>query len=201
MSAQRQPLPVVVGMSGATGAIYGIRLLEVLREIGVETHLVVSRWADATILAETSYKPADVRALAGRVHDENDLSSPLGTPDFVTAGMVIAPCSMRTVAAIANGLSQNLLQRCAEIHLQEHRPLTLLARESPLSAIHLDNLLRLARAGAVIAPPVPAFYARPRTLDELVEHTVGRVLDQLGIEHERIRRWGERRRTTLRPVD
>jgi 4-hydroxy-3-polyprenylbenzoate decarboxylase len=201
VTADRRPLPVVVGMSGATGAIYGIRLLEVLREIGVETHLVVSRWADATILAETSYKPADVRALADRVHDENDLSSPLATPDFLTAGMVIAPCSMRTVAAIANGLSQNLLQRCAEIHLQEQRPLTLLARESPLSAIHLDNLLRLARAGAVIAPPVPAFYARPRTLEEMVEHTVGRVLDQLGIEHERIRRWGERRRSTLRPVD
>jgi len=188
-------------MSGATGAIYGIRLLEVLQEIGVETHLVVSRWADATILAETSYKPAGVRALAGHVHEEDDLASPLAEPSLATAGMVVAPCSMRTLATIANGLAENLLQRAAEIHLQERRRLTLLVRESPLSVIHLDNMLRVAKAGAVVAPPVPAFYARPRTLDEMVDHTVGRVLDQLGVEHERIRRWGERRRAALRPVE
>lgn len=193
-------LPVVVGMSGATGAIYGIRTLEVLREVGVETHLVVSRWADATILAETSWKPAAVRELADHVHDEDDLSSPLADPALATAGMIVAPCSMRTLATIANGMAENLLQRAAEIHLQERRPLTLLARESPLSVIHLDNMLRAAKAGALIVPPVPAFYARPRTLDDMVDHTVGRVLDQLGVEHERIRRWGERR-TKLRPVD
>ncbi len=188
-------------MSGATGAIYGIRLLEVLQEIGVETHLVVSRWADATILAETSYKPAGVRALADHVHEEDDLASPLAEPSLATAGMVVAPCSMRTLATIANGLAENLLQRAAEIHLQERRRLTLLVRESPLSVIHLDNMLRVAKAGAVVAPPVPAFYARPRTLDEMIDHTVGRVLDQLGVEHERIRRWGERRRAALRPVE
>jgi 4-hydroxy-3-polyprenylbenzoate decarboxylase len=200
VSAHGDPLPVVVGISGATGAVYGIRLLEVLGEMGVPTHLVVSRWADATILAETTWKPAAVRALATAVHDEDDLASPLADGSFATAGMVVAPCSMRTLAAIANGLGENLLHRAAEVHLQERRRLTLLVRESPLSVIHLENMLRVAKAGAVVAPPVPAFYARPRSLEELVDHTVGRVLDQLGVEHERIRRWGERRRAALRPV-
>lgn len=202
MSTTPDALPVVVGMSGATGAIYGIRLLEVLRDVGLETHLVVSRWADATILTETSYKPAGVRALAGQVHDEDDLGSPLADPSFPTAGMLVAPCSMRTLAAVANGVCENLLQRAAEIHLQERRRLILLARESPLSVIHLDNMLRVARAGAIVAPPVPAFYARPATLDEMIDHTVGRALDQLGVSHELVRRWGERRRSArLRSVE
>lgn len=194
-------LPVVVGMSGATGAIYGIRLLEALRGAGVETHLVVSRWADATILTETSHKPPAVRALADHVYEEEDLGSPLADPSFPTAGMVVAPCSMRTLAAVANGIAENLLQRAAEIHLQERRRLILLARESPLSVIHLDNMLRVARAGAIVAPPVPAFYARPASLDDMVDHTVGRVLDQLGVAHELVRRWGERRRGRLRSVE
>jgi 4-hydroxy-3-polyprenylbenzoate decarboxylase len=201
VSEPAHPLPVVVGISGATGAIYGIRLLELLREIGVESHLVVSRWAEATILTETAYKPTAVRSLATCVYDEDDLSTPLEDPSFQTNGMIVAPCSMRTLAAIANGFCDNLLQRAAEIHLQERRRLTLLVRESPLSAIHLDNMLRVVRAGAIVAPPVPAFYARPQSLDDMVDHTVGRALDQLGIEHERIHRWGERRRAALRPVD
>jgi len=202
VSTTPDALPVVVGMSGATGAIYGIRLLEVLRDVGLETHLVVSRWADATILTETSYKPAAVRALAAQVHEEDDLGSPLADPSFPTAGMLVAPCSMRTLAAVANGVCENLLQRAAEIHLQERRRLILLARESPLSVIHLDNMLRVARAGAIVAPPVPAFYARPATLDEMIDHTVGRALDQLGVSHELVRRWGERRRSArLRSVE
>jgi 4-hydroxy-3-polyprenylbenzoate decarboxylase len=194
-------LPVVVGISGATGAIYGIRMLEVLREIGVETHLVISRWADATILAETSYKPAAVRALADHQHDQHADSSPLADASLPTAGMVVAPCSMRTLAAIANDVCENLLQHAAEMHLREGRRLMLLVRESPLSVIHLDNMLRVAKAGAIVAPPVPAFYARPATLDEMVDHTVGRALDQLGIPHERIRRWGERRRAAVHSVE
>lgn len=201
MSETEHPHPVVVGMSGATGAIYGIRLLELLREIGVESHLVVSRWAEATILTETARKPAAVRSLATYVYDEDDLSAPLADPSLQTSGMIVAPCSMRTLAAIANGFCDNLLQRAAEIHLEERRRLMLLVRESPLSAIHLDNMLRVARAGAIVAPPVPAFYARLQSLDDMVDHTVGRALDQLGIEHERIRRWGEPRRAALRPVD
>jgi len=199
MSERRSQLPVLVAMTGATGAIYGIRLLEVLRELEVETHLVVSRWAEATIKTETDRRVEDVRALAGVVHDEDDLFAPPATSAFATAGMVVAPCSMRTLAAVANGITDNLVQRAAAVHLQEGRRLLLLARESPLSVIHLENMLRVAKAGAVVAPPAPAFYAKLHSLDEMVDHTVGRALDQLGVEHERIRRWGERR-AVLRPV-
>jgi 4-hydroxy-3-polyprenylbenzoate decarboxylase len=200
MSERPSELPVVVAMTGATGAIYGIRLLEVLRELEVETHLVVSRWAEATIKTETDRRVDGVRALASVVYDEDDLAAPPASSAFVTAGMVVAPCSMRTLAALANGLSDNLVQRAAAVHLQERRRLLLLARESPLSVIHLDNMLRAAKAGAVVAPPVPAFYAKLRSLDDMVDHTVGRALDQLGVEHERIRRWGERR-AVLRPIE
>ena len=200
MTRRSSELPVLVAMTGATGAIYGIRLLEVLREVEVETHLVVSRWAEATIKTETDRRVDDVRALASVVYDEDDLAAPPASSAFVTAGMVVAPCSMRTLAAVANGFSDNLVQRAAAVHLQERRRLLLLARESPLSVIHLENMLRVAKAGAVVAPPVPAFYARLRSLDEMVDHTVGRALDQLGVEHERIRRWGERR-AVLRAVE
>lgn len=199
MSEHSPELPVLVAMTGATGAIYGIRLLEVLRELDVETHLVVSRWAEATIKTETDRRVDDVRGLATVVYDEDDLAAPPASSALATVGMVVAPCSMRTLAAVANGLSDNLVQRAAAVHLQEGRRLLLLARESPLSVIHLENMLRVAKAGAVVAPPVPAFYAKLHSLDEMVDHTVGRMLDQLGVEHGRIRRWGERR-ATLRPV-
>jgi flavin prenyltransferase len=141
-----------------------------------------------------------VRALASVVYEEEDLAAPPASGGFATAGMIVAPCSMRTLAMVANGLSDNLIQRAADVHLKERRKLVLLVRESPLSVIHLENMLRLAKAGAVVAPPVPAFYAKLRTLDDMVDHTVGRALDQLGVEHERIRRWGERR-VALRPLD
>lgn len=193
MSERSSELPVLVAMTGATGAIYGIRLLEVLRELEVATHLIVSRWAEATIKTETDRRVDDVRALASVVYDEQDLAAPPASSAFATAGMVVAPCSMRTLAAVANGLSDNLVHRAAAVHLQEGRRLLLLARESPLSVIHLENMLRVAKAGAVVAPPVPAFYAKLDSLDQMVDHTVGRALDQLGVEHERIRRWGERR--------
>jgi 4-hydroxy-3-polyprenylbenzoate decarboxylase len=192
--------PVLVAMTGATGAVYGVRVLETLRDLGVETHLVVSRWADATIRTETDRSPEQVRALAPVVYEEDDLQAPPASGAFATAGMIVAPCSMRTLAMVANGLSDNLIQRAADVHLKERRKLVLLVRESPLSVIHLENMLRLAKAGAVVAPPVPAFYAKLRTLDDMVDHTVGRALDQLGVEHERIRRWGERR-VALRPLD
>lgn len=192
--------PVLVAMTGATGAIYGVRVLETLRDLGVETHLLVSGWAEATIRTETDRRPEDVQALATVVYDEDDLGAPPASSAFRTAGMIVAPCSMRTLAAIANGLADNLIQRAAEVHLKEGRKLVLLARESPLSVIHLENMLRVAKAGAVVAPPVPAFYAKLRSLDDMVDHTVGRALDQLGVEHERIRRWGQRR-AVLRPVE
>ena len=192
--------PLLVAMTGATGAIYGVRLLETLYELGVEAHLIVSRWAEATIKTETERRPEDLRALAAVVYDEEDLAAPPASSAFETAGMIVAPCSMRTLAAVANGLSDNLIQRAADVHLKERRKLVLLVRESPLSVIHLEYMLRVAKAGAVVAPPVPAFYAKLRSLDDMVDHTVGRALDQLGVEHERIRRWGERR-AVLRPVD
>ena len=200
MSESPYERPVLVAMTGATGAIYGVRVLETLRDLGVETHLVVSRWAEATIRTETDRRPEDVRALASVVYDERDLAAAPTSSAFPTAGMIVAPCSMRTLAAVANGLSDNLIQRAAEVHLKEGRKLVLLVRESPLSVIHLENMLRVAKAGAVVAPPVPAFYAKLRSLDDMVDHTVGRALDQLGVEHERIRRWGERR-AVLRPVE
>ena len=193
--------PIVVGMTGATGAVYGIRLLERLRELDVETHLVISRWAEATIRTETDRKPEEVRGLATHVYDEGDLDAPLASGATWTAGMVVAPCSMRTLAAVAHGLSDNLVQRAAEVHLKEARRLVLLVRESPLSVIHLENMLRVAKVGAIVAPPVPAFYARLRSLDDMVDHTVGRVLDQLGVHHALVRRWGEPRPATLRPVE
>ncbi len=200
MTDDRSERPVLVAMTGATGAIYGVRVLETLRDLGVETHLVVSRWADATIRTETDRKLDDVLALATVVYEEDELAAAPASSSFETAGMIVAPCSMRTLAAVANGLSDNLIQRAADVHLKEGRKLVLLVRESPLSVIHLENMLRVAKAGAVVAPPVPAFYAKLRSLDDMVDHTVGRALDQLGVEHERIRRWGERR-TVLRPVD
>lgn len=199
MSEHATGRPVVVAMTGATGAIYGIRLLEVLRELGLETHLVVTRWAEATIKTETHRHVDDVRALATVVYDEDDLAAPLASSSFAGAGMIVAPCSMRTLAAVANGLSDNLVQRAAEMHLQQGRRLLLLVRESPLSVIHLDNMLRVAKAGAIVAPPVPAFYAELESLDDMVDQTVGRALDVLGLEHGGIRRWGERR-AVLRPV-
>jgi flavin prenyltransferase len=192
---------LIVCMTGATGAIYGVRLLEALRDVPVETHLVVSRWAETTIAAETAWKVRQVRELADVSYDEDDLAAPLSSGSFDTAAMIVAPCSMHTLAAVANGISANLIQRAAEVHLQERRKLVLLVRESPLSVIHLENMLRVARAGAVIAPPVPAFYARLQSLDDMVDHTVGRVLDLVGVEHQLVRRWGERRRPELRPVD
>lgn len=197
----RQRPRLIVCMTGATGAIYGVRLLEALRHMPVETHLVVSRWAETTIAAETEWKVRQVRELADASYDEDDLTAPLANGSFSTAAMIVAPCSMHTLAAVANGIAGNLIQRAAEVHLQERRKLVLLVRESPMSVIHLENMLRVARAGAIIAPPVPAFYARLESLDDMVDHTVGRVLDLVGVEHHLVRRWGERRRPALRPVD
>jgi 4-hydroxy-3-polyprenylbenzoate decarboxylase len=185
--------PLVVAMTGATGAIYGIRLLEALRDADRVTHLVISTWAERTIVAETSWKPADVRALATHVHGEDELDAPPGSGTLLTAGMVVAPCSMKSLSAIANGISQNLVHRAADVTLKEGRKLVLLVRESPLSVIHLENMLRVARVGGLIMPPMPAFYAKPSSLDEMVDHTVGRILDHFAVPHDLVRRWGEKR--------
>jgi 4-hydroxy-3-polyprenylbenzoate decarboxylase len=185
---------LTVGMTGATGAIYGVRILEVLRDTPVETHLIMSSWARKTIVAEVGRKPDEVAGLADFVYEEDNQAARLSSGSFLTGGMLVAPCSMKTLAAIANGYAENLIQRSADVCLKEGRKLLLLVRESPLNVIHLENMTRLARMGVVIMPPVPSFYARPRSLDEMIDHTVGRALDHFGIELNLVRRWGDRRR-------
>src|SRR5262245_4825993 len=180
---------IIVGMTGATGSIYGVRLLERLREAGVETHLVISRWGIRTLLHETAWARERVEALATAVYAPNDMGAAISSGSFKTDGMVIAPCSAKSLAAIAHGFGENLIHRAADVTLKERRPLVLLVREAPLSPIHLENMLKLSRIGGVILPPVPAFYQLPQSIDELVDHTVARVLDQFNIEHPSIQRW------------
>lgn len=180
---------LVVAMTGATGAPLGIRLLEILGRLGVETHLILSDWARATINLETDTSVNEVRALASHAYNARDLAAGLSSGSFPTNGMVICPCSMKTLSAIRIGYSDNLITRAADVTLKERRKLVLVAREAPLSEIHLENMHYLARAGAVIFPPTVAYYARPTSVDEVNDYVVGRVLDQLGIEHSLIKRW------------
>lgn len=185
-----RPRRIVVAISGASAPVYGIRLLEVLKgQAGIETHAIVSSGARATIAYETQWKVDDVLALADVVHDEKDLAAPLASGTFLTDGMVVAPCSMRTLGAIASSLNENLIVRAADVHLKERRKLVLMVRETPLHAGHLKSMYDLSLYGAVILPPVPAFYHLPKTIDDLVDHSVGKALDQLGVEHELFRRW------------
>lgn len=180
---------LVVGITGASGAIFGIRALEQLQKLGVESHLIVSRWARTTIAHETNYTLGQVEALAAAVHHEENQAAPISSGSFKTDGMVIAPCSMRTLGAIRAGFGDTLICRAADVILKERRKLVLLVRESPFSEIHLENMLALTRMGAVVLPPVPAFYSRPKTIDDVVNHVVGRVLDQFGLESPDISRW------------
>lgn len=186
MSARR----IVVALSGASGAVYGVRLIEVLAAMqDIELHAVISRGAAATIRYEVDREPADVAAMADYVHDERDLAAPLASGTFLTDGMVVAPCSIRSLSAIANSANDNLLVRAADVHMKERRPLVLVVRETPLHEGHLRLMTLAARSGAVILPPVPGFYIRPATIAELVDHTVGKVLDSLRIAHELSPRW------------
>jgi 4-hydroxy-3-polyprenylbenzoate decarboxylase len=181
---------IVLGISGASGAIYGVRLAEVLSAtLGVELHLIVSRGAAATIGYEADRSVNDVLALAHRAYEETDLAAGPASGTFLTDGMVVAPCSIRTLSSVANSANDNLLTRAADVHLKERRRLVLMVRETPLHAGHLRLMSEATAAGAVILPPVPGFYVRPRTIDELVDHSVGKALDLLGIEHTLFRRW------------
>ena len=182
---------IVVGISGASGAIYGIRLLEVLgARPDVETHLVVSSGAETTIRYETGRDPGEVATLADVTYGERDLAASLASGTFLTAGMVVAPCSMRTLSGVANSAADNLITRAADVHLKERRPLVLVVRETPLHAGHLRLMSEATAAGAIILPPVPGFYQRPQTIADIVDHTIGKVLDMLGIhDHELFRRW------------
>ena len=175
---------LVVGLTGASGSIYGIRLLEVLRgNADVQTHLVISAAGKRTLVEETRYSVADVEALAYHRYDVKDIGASIASGSFRTAGMVVAPCSIKTLSALANSHADTLLARAGDVTLKEGRPLVLVVRETPLHAGHLRQMLALAEIGAVILPPVPAFYHRPKTIRDLVDHTIGRVLDRLGIEH------------------
>ena len=186
---QTKPTRLIVGITGATGTIFGVRLLQMLHGSGVETHLVVSKWAARTLTHETPYSLKDVQSLATQSYGAGAQGAAISSGSFVTLGMVIAPCSMRTLAAIAHGLGDNLIHRAADVILKERRKLVLAVREAPLSDIHLENMLRLSRMGAVVMPPVPAFYTRPQTLDDVVNHTVARLLDQFGIDAPGLARW------------
>jgi len=185
------PKRLIIGISGASGVIYGIRLLEALRTLPIETHLVVSRSGEVTLAYETDRKLAEVKALADVCHPVADIGAAISSGSFRTLGMVIAPCSIRSMAEIATGVTSTLLTRAADVTLKERRRLVLMLRETPLHSGHLRNLLALSEMGAVIAPPVPAFYANPQTIDDLVDQSVGRVLDLFGIESPLVRRWGE----------
>ena len=180
---------LIVGITGASGAIYGVRLLERLQELPVETHLIATRWARITIEHETDRSFADVRALADVTYSEGDQSAAVSSGSFVTDGMIIVPCSMKTVSALATGFAHNLMCRAADVVLKERRPLVLAVRETPLHSIHLRNLATLSDLGVVIAPPAPAFYAKPTSLEELVDYTVVRLLDQLGMHGDVSGRW------------
>lgn len=185
---------IVVAMTGATGSILGIKVLLALRRLNVETHLVMSKWAEATIKYETDYHSSNVRALADHVHNINDMAAPISSGSFKTDGMIVVPCSMKTLAAITTGFCDDLISRTADVMLKERRRLVLVTRETPLSDIHLRNMLTVTQSGAVIFPPVPAFYIRAAGMDELVDQSVGRMLDLFDLdtgEFERWNGWGE----------
>ncbi len=181
---------LIVAITGATGAIYGVRLLERLRDTPIETHLVVSPWGRRTLLHETSYSVEQVLRLADASYLPNDQGASISSGSFLTMGMAVVPCSMRTLAAVSHGLGDNLVHRAADVVLKERRRLVLSPREAPLSDIHLENMLRLSRMGAVILPPMPAFYQRPESLDDIVNQTVLRILDQFGVHADSPGRWG-----------
>ena len=182
---------MIVGISGASGVIYGARLLELLRPLAVETHLVISRAAEVTLALETDLKPAVVRARADVVHAIGDMAAPISSGSFRTMGMVVAPCSIRSMAEIASGATTTLLTRAADVVLKERRRLVLVVRETPLHTGHLRTMTALSEMGAVIAPPVPAFYVKPATIAEMIDQTLGRVLDLFGLDSGTVRRWGE----------
>jgi 4-hydroxy-3-polyprenylbenzoate decarboxylase len=182
---------LVVGISGASGVIFGIRLLVTLRRIGVETHLIVSRSAEVTLAHETDMKVAELRALASVSYAASDIGAAIASGSFRSMGMIVAPCSVRTMSEIATSVTSTLLTRAADVTLKERRPLVLMVRETPLHLGHLRTMTTLAEMGAIIAPPVPAFYNRPRSIDDLVDHAVGRALDLFGLDAGIVRRWGE----------
>jgi 4-hydroxy-3-polyprenylbenzoate decarboxylase len=191
---------LIVGISGASGVLYGVRLLELLRNAGVQTHLVMSKTAEITFAYETSLKIADVKALAHTTHAIDDMAAAISSGSFRTMGMIVAPCSVRSMSEISSGVTTTLLTRAADVTLKERRKLVLMVRETPLHTGHLRSMTALSEMGAIIAPPVPAFYAKPETLEDMVDHTVGRVLDLFDIDVGVAHRWGEQEDSRRRPA-
>jgi 4-hydroxy-3-polyprenylbenzoate decarboxylase len=189
--SHEQHAPLIVGISGASGVVYGLRTLDACRELGVATHLVVSRSAVLTLSHECGLSLAEVQAKATVTHKASDIGAAISSGSFRTRGMIVAPCSVRTMSEIASGVTSSLLTRAADVTLKERRPLVLMVRETPLHLGHLRTMVRLAEMGAVIAPPLPAFYAQPATLEEMVDQSVGRSLDIFGLSWRPVRRWGE----------
>jgi 4-hydroxy-3-polyprenylbenzoate decarboxylase len=182
---------LVVGLSGASGVAYGLRVLDACRELEVESHLVMSRSAALTLAIETELSVADVQARADVTHKASDVGAAIASGSFQTLGMIVAPCSVRTMSEIATGVTSSLLTRAADVVLKERRTLVLMVRETPLHLGHLRTMVRLAEMGAVIAPPLPAFYAKPASLEEMVDQSVGRALDLFGLSWKAVKRWGE----------
>ncbi len=184
------PARLVIGISGASGVIYGIRLLEILKSTMIETHLVLSKTAELTLAYETDMKLAAVKTLADKVYAPDDMAAAISSGSFQTLGMIVAPCSVKTLAEIASGVTTTLISRAADVTLKERRRLVLMVRETPLHAGHIKNMLAATEMGAVIAPPVPAMYALPKSIDEMVDHSLGRALDLFGINTDKVMRWG-----------
>jgi 4-hydroxy-3-polyprenylbenzoate decarboxylase len=184
-----EPARLIVGISGASGVLYGVRMLQMLRTLGVETHLVMSKSAQLTLTHETDMSVAEVKALADVTYSNADIGASIASGSFRVSGMVIAPCSIKTLSEIASGITGSLLSRAADVTLKERRRLVLMLRETPLHLGHLRSMVAVTEAGAIVSPPVPAFYARPASIDEMVDHSVGRVLDLFGIESGAVRRW------------
>jgi flavin prenyltransferase len=191
---------LIVGISGASGVVYGVRLLQLLRNAGVETHLVMTKTAEVTFAYESALKIAEVKALAHVTHRIDDMAAAISSGSFCTSGMVIAPCSIRSMSEIATGVTTTLLTRAADVTLKERRRLVLMVRETPLHTGHLRTMTALSEMGAIIAPPVPAFYARPDSIADMVDHTIGRVLDLFDIDVGVVRRWADRGELRSRPA-
>src|SRR5229473_3416116 len=180
---------LIIGMTGSTGAIFGVRMLEALKATDIESHLIISKWAQRTLEHETRYTVEQVRGLANVLHSPGDMGASISSGSFITEGMVVIPCSVRTLGGIANGYGEHLVHRAADVILKERRRLVLVVRETPLSEVHLENMLKLARMGVVMLPPMPAFYNHPQTVDDVIDHIVARVLDQFGIAAPFAKRW------------
>lgn len=183
-------MKLVIGITGSTGVIYGVRILEVLKQLNIQTHLVITEWAKKCLAMETDYKLDYLKSLSAEYSDDSNLASGISSGTFKHNGMIVIPCSMKTLSGIANGYDETLVARAAGVTLKESRRLVLVTRETPLTAINLENMLKLARLGVVILPPVPGFYTKPKSIEQIIDHTVGKCLDQFDIEHDLYKRWG-----------